>query len=330
MKKQLLLLFLLLNLLPVINLSVMKMATISAQTMGSEGGSAYPCFDQDLKQFVMQPFPCDEEVCIQACTYQDCPYSGPCESMEFHIWVEHTNNFDPFAEDETEEEHESDNTYGEYYYGINMGQTVGDGTNNNTDSFNSNSIKDIFKNLANRNIVLKNLINKLIVNNRIRISPGTRTYYEPKNHCLFISNKDLVENKLLHELIHSVQDDILKLSYENCSINNEYEAAWLVTLCTYLQFGIHANSTLGIDEDTQDRMFAIFDMHTTENCNYSRITTDTFFLFLIYYSTGHEYAFSEAFKKICKNDPIRDEYWHSYDVNYTYNWKEMLELLGYK
>ncbi len=67
-----------------------------------------------------------------------------------------------------------------------------------------------------------------------------------------------------------------------------------------------------------------------ETNRYSLIIQDGFFSVLLQYCTGHEESFSETMKKICNNDPRHDEYWHSYDKDYIYDWKGMLERLGYK
>lgn len=119
MKKHLILLVLLLNLLPAIKICDMGLSTISAQGFASEGGSAYYCLDKDLGRYIIQPLPCDEEVCIQACQYEDCPYSGPCESMEFHIWVEHTDNDTPPSDDDDDNPNEPINGGGGYSGGNN-------------------------------------------------------------------------------------------------------------------------------------------------------------------------------------------------------------------
>lgn len=135
MKKYLILLVLLLNLLPAIKICDMGLSTISAQGFASEGGSAYYCLDKDLGRYIIQPLPCDEEVCIQACQYEDCPYSGSCESMEFHIWVEHTNTEDPFANNE-----EDDPKTGNYEdNGITTGGYNGYGNNSSSSSGNTSS-----------------------------------------------------------------------------------------------------------------------------------------------------------------------------------------------
>ena len=141
-----------------------------------------------------------------------------------------------------------------------------------------------------------------------------------------------IEENISHEIIHSIQDEMANLSYDKSSINNEYETAWLVTLSKFLQNGAYSTLTLGISEQQRIEMYLELERYVipNETNRYSLIIQDGFFSVLLQYCTGHEESFSETMKKICNNDPRHDEYWHSYDKDYIYDWKGMLERLGYK
>lgn len=79
-------------------------------------------------------------------------------------------------------------------------------------------------------------------------------------------------------------------------------------------------------------MFFEMENNTTENSlyNWQRIPTGDFYTVLQRYSTGHESSFSEEYRRMLQNDSSRDEYWHSYNKDYEYHWREIIEKLGYK
>jgi len=95
MKKILVFAIMLLNLLPNIEDGSMRIgiSTISAQMMGSES-IVYRCHDDDLGWYT-SPVPCDDEPCTTACLVDMCPWSGDCDDLEFHNWVEHNDLLDP-------------------------------------------------------------------------------------------------------------------------------------------------------------------------------------------------------------------------------------------
>ncbi len=141
----------------------MGLSTISAQGFASEGGSAYYCLDKDLGRYIIQPLPCDEEVCIQACKYEDCPYSGPCESMEYHIWVEHTNTEDPFANNEEDVNNPSleNNPYTEGVNGYDSSSSSYSGSNGYSGY--SSTVTDALLGMSNPMLLaLKNLASEAI------------------------------------------------------------------------------------------------------------------------------------------------------------------------
>lgn len=90
MKKVLILLMFLLNLLPNISKNGMEIgfSTISAQTFGNEG-MAYLCEDEEIGDYI-SPLPCDEEVCISPCTFPGCMLSFPCDDLYYHMTFDHT------------------------------------------------------------------------------------------------------------------------------------------------------------------------------------------------------------------------------------------------
>lgn len=119
MKKILVFAIMLLNLLPNIENGSMRIgvSTISAQMMGSES-IVYRCNDDDIGWYT-SPVPCDDEPCTTACLVDMCPWSGDCDDLEFHNWVEHNDNNDPPSfggqdDDEGDESNESGGSSGDY------------------------------------------------------------------------------------------------------------------------------------------------------------------------------------------------------------------------
>ncbi len=82
MKRYILLLIFLLNLLPVIKDGSIELGlTASAQRMGNESGGYYDCHDDEIGDY-LSPYPCDWELCIKACPH--CDESFPCEEWGWH------------------------------------------------------------------------------------------------------------------------------------------------------------------------------------------------------------------------------------------------------
>ena len=99
MKKIFLILIFLLNLCIEINQTGMRLClytpTVSAQYMGNE--SFYECEDDGFEY--TSPWPCEDDPCIQACTYPDCDVSLPCDEMIFHQNEDHPDE-DPFDDED--------------------------------------------------------------------------------------------------------------------------------------------------------------------------------------------------------------------------------------
>lgn len=83
MKKYILFLILLLNLLPVFKDGQIEvgMSTASAQRMGNEGGDYYICDDEEIGEYVSY-YPCDQVICIMPCPH--CDDSFPCDEAGLH------------------------------------------------------------------------------------------------------------------------------------------------------------------------------------------------------------------------------------------------------
>ncbi len=82
MKKHILLLIFLLNLLPAVKDGCIEVGlAVSAQRMGNEGGDYYFCDDEEIGEYV-SPIPCDEEICIMPCPH--CDASFPCDEWGLH------------------------------------------------------------------------------------------------------------------------------------------------------------------------------------------------------------------------------------------------------
>lgn len=82
MKKHILLLIFLLNLLPAVKDGCIEVGlTVSAQRMGNEGGDYYRCEDPSIGEYI-SAYPCDREVCIMPCPH--CDASFPCDEWGLH------------------------------------------------------------------------------------------------------------------------------------------------------------------------------------------------------------------------------------------------------
>lgn len=113
MKKFLLFIIFLLNLLPNMNIRTGSISigwsTLSAQQMGNEHG--YHCYDDEIGGYY-SPLPCDEEVCHQACIIGDCPWEGPCDYYDFHVQVDHSDTDDHQDNNNQDNSNDSSNNGG--------------------------------------------------------------------------------------------------------------------------------------------------------------------------------------------------------------------------
>ena len=77
--------------------------TASAQYMGNE--SFYNCEDDGIEY--PSPWPCEDDPCIQACTYPDCDVSLPCDEIIFHQYEAHPED-DPFDDEDPDDNNSGD------------------------------------------------------------------------------------------------------------------------------------------------------------------------------------------------------------------------------
>lgn len=107
MKKIFLILIFLLNLCIEINQTGMRLClsapTASAQYMGNE--SFYNCEDDGIEY--PSPWPCEDDPCIQACTYPDCDVSLPCDEIILHQYEAHPED-DPFDDEDPDDNNSGD------------------------------------------------------------------------------------------------------------------------------------------------------------------------------------------------------------------------------
>lgn len=115
MKKYILFILFLLNLLPNMNIRTGSIcvgwSTLSAQQMGNE--NAYYCYDDEIGWYYT-PISCDDEVCHQACRIKDkygldCSWEGDCDEFDFHMQVEHSNYDDDKNDNDKDDSDNSSN-----------------------------------------------------------------------------------------------------------------------------------------------------------------------------------------------------------------------------
>ncbi len=182
--------------------------------------------------------------------------------------------------------------------------------------------EQVIQELKSQTPELKNLLDQLQKENRIHVHNGERTCYVQSSGFLFIG-KGATNDMVLHETIHYLQDECGKLNYDKNSINNEYETQWLTFLATYIeQLGLYPQSELGLS----DEFFYEMMNQLSQNIDFdTKATNDDFYDIIDKYADGHENEFSE---KLSANGSD-NSYNHSYDSNYKYDWRGMLNKLGY-
>lgn len=203
-----------------------------------------------------------------------------------------------------------------------------------SDSINSQA-KSVLESLKTYTDKIKQIVENLYSSNRFKFHDETRTYYNPDDKCLYIGNSP-TEDKILHEIVHSIQDDLGKLSYKDNSSNNEFETAWVTRTVYFLKnmsWGTfdatdisNSNMTsLGITQDISDSLG--LDLYELVDWNENGIVvSDALYTKLKSFLTKENL---ENFKAYWKKLNVGDEYWHSTDDNYEYILKTYLNKLGY-
>lgn len=181
--------------------------------------------------------------------------------------------------------------------------------------------EQVIQELKSQTPELKNLLDQLQKENRIHVHNGERTCYVQSSGFLFIG-KGATHDMVLHETIHYLQDECGKLNYDKNSINNEYETQWLTYLTTYIEYGCGSFAELGLDEASFRTMRDLLE----QNVDWETGTvTDGFYDIVAEYADGHENEFSVRLGSTDHNNA----YTNSYDSNYDYDWKGMMNKLGY-
>ena len=203
-----------------------------------------------------------------------------------------------------------------------------------SDSINSQT-KYVLESLKTYTDKIKQIVENLYSSNRFKFHDETRTYYNPDDKCLYIGSSP-TEDKILHEIVHSIQDDLGKLSYKDNSSNNEFETAWVTRTVYFLKnmswvtFDAtdisNSNMTsLGITQDISDSLG--LDLYELVDWNENGIVvSDALYTKLKSFLTKENL---ENFKAYWKKLNVGDEYWHSTDDNYEYILKTYLNKLGY-
>lgn len=174
---------------------------------------------------------------------------------------------------------------------------------------------------------ISKIIEELTNDDKIIIDDAQRTRYDSQNKQIYIGAGQ-TDEKVLHAIMHYLQDTQGELSYENKSVNNEFEASWLTFLTYFIRYGVFNEKTeLGLTSNENREMEEYLIKSLSGNCAVNAY----FYDFMDQYMTNdHLDKFSEEKRQSLNNDSSRDEYWHSKDYDYEYNWMQKLEMLGFK
>ena len=174
---------------------------------------------------------------------------------------------------------------------------------------------------------ISKIIEELDGGGNIIVDESQRTRYDSQNKQICIGAEP-TDEKVLHAIIHYIQDTQDELSYENNSVNNEFEASWLTFLTYFIRYGVFNDKvTLGLSSNENREMEEYLIKSLSGNCTIN----SCFYDFMDQYMTNdHLDKFSEEKRQSLNNDSSRDGYWHSRDYDYEYNWLQKLEMLGFK
>jgi len=195
--------------------------------------------------------------------------------------------------------------------------------NKNSDSNITERVEKTLKDLSQRNSAIQKIINDMKSKGKFVITSDTRTYYDPATKCIYIGQEP-TDDKLLHELIHKMQDDNGTLNYDKSSINNEYETCWLTFLCNFLEYGGMApEMLLGLSGDDYSTMISLLDKQVDWDDGVGK-PKDGFYDTIEQYTKGYEQYFSDQHK-----DLGRESYTNSFNPTYNYDWENNMKKLGY-
>ena len=181
---------------------------------------------------------------------------------------------------------------------------------------------------------IRKLIEKLEKEGRIKYSDkDINCHYNPKTGCLILpANSDFTPGGVVHELIHYIQDQLGVLNYDICGSDNEYEA-YVVNYIFMTAIGEVDYTASGL------KGHSIWDVFTDLVVNCCKYTDGVAMYtpdFLSALNNLNHVELSEYFRNYWENidnnngSDSRSLYYKYHDSNYCWNWRDILNFLGFK
>lgn len=181
---------------------------------------------------------------------------------------------------------------------------------------------------------IRKLIEKLEKEGKIKFSDkDVNCHYNPKTGCLILpKNSDFTPGGVVHELIHYIQDQLGILNYDICGSDNEYEA-YVVNYIFMTAIGEVDYTASGLKGHS---IWDVFTDWVVNCCKYTDgVVTYTPDFFSALNNLNHV-ELSEYFRNYWENkdknngSDSRSLYYKYHNPNYCWNWRDILNLLGFK
>lgn len=181
---------------------------------------------------------------------------------------------------------------------------------------------------------IRKLIEKLEKEGKIKFSDkDVNCHYNPKTGCLILpANSDFTPGGVVHELIHYIQDQLGVLNYDICGSDNEYEA-YVVNYIFMTAIGEVDYTASGLKGHS---IWDVFTDLVVNCCKYTDGVATYTPDFLSALNNLNHVELSEYFRNYWENidnnngSDSRSLYYKYHDSNYCWNWRDILNFLGFK
>jgi len=144
-------------------------------------------------------------------------------------------------------------------------------------------------------------------------------------------------DQVVHELVHCLQDIKGQLSFDNNSVNNEFQAHLLEFIYMYTDpNGAGESEFFATDSEWWPDFFqSILSNVDVEIADPSRISIKKQLIDILNNETDYDSRtskFSEFWKNKYKDSPEKEQpkaYWNSYNPEYEYNWEDYFKEYGF-
>lgn len=199
------------------------------------------------------------------------------------------------------------------------------------------TVQDILDWARGRSKTLRDIIDKLEKEGRIKVVSGNSTcHYNPQTKVIILpEDVSYSVESVTHEIIHYLQDENGMLNIDSCGSDNEYQA-YVLNRIFNKAYGEDAVDPRGIEDSTQwDVFIQRIKQYTKKKSDYVLYDKR---LIVELEALNHK-GFSESFRNYYKDlddcyevqglNRKHRVYYENHDSNYKWNWEKILNDMGF-